>query len=436
MKLKTIYVCQFCQAPSPKWAGQCDSCKKWNCLHEETINVGKKEKSLSPTPRALVKALNLSEQTSKRERHPTNIGELDRVLGGGITQGSLILLSGAPGIGKSTLTLKIAYNLSQNQKTILISGEESLEQISQRAERLKLNGEVLALNTNNLEEIINLLESERPQFAVIDSIQVIQSQDLETSAGSISQVRHCTEKLMQLAKSLNISIFLIGHVNKNGHLAGPKVLEHLVDTVLHLEGDRYQQLRILRSIKNRFGQTNEIGLFEMQESGLIEVKNPSAQLIGETSSENLGSAITVTIEGTRPILAEVQALVTNSHFGYPKRTATGFDLNRLQMLIAVLEKHAKLKLADQDVYINIVGGIKLKDPAADLAIIAAMTSSLLKKPLPAHSIIWGEAGLTGELRQVNQADRRKKEAQSLGYKNIISPEKNKNIRQTLKQLFS
>lgn len=415
----------------------CPACNAWNSFEEDVVNIGTTKGRLSGTPQKIQakKTEQLTELKGSRKKIASNIKEFDRVLGDGIVPGSLILLSGEPGIGKSTLTLQIANNLAKENKVLLISGEESTDQIASRAHRLKLKEENLtALNEFNLETILETIRHEKPNFAIIDSIQVISSLDLPSSAGSISQVRYCTERIMELAKTTDTSIFLIGHVTKDGTLAGPRVLEHLVDTVLHLEGDRYQQFRLLRAIKNRFGACSEVGIFEMTEDGLKEVTNPSQQFLEGRKENAIGSAITVAMEGTRPFLVEVQALVSASPFGFPKRTANGFDLNRLQLLIAVLEKHGKLNLKDQDVFVNVVGGIKLKEPAADLAVLLAIVSSFIKKPLPKNSAIYGEVGLSGELRQVSHAEKRSKEAQKLGFTELLNREKFKEITEVLKIL--
>lgn len=427
MKLKTIYICKNCSFESPKWVGRCPDCESWNSLLEDTINVGKK---LSPTPSRLAASepLSLSGQFEIPERLSTQLSECDRVLGGGIMPGGLILLSGEPGIGKSTLTLQIAGNLAKSHDVLIVSGEESTSQISLRAQRLKVNEPRLkAVNEIYLENIIDLLCRLRPTLAIIDSIQIMASADIPQAAGTITQIRYCTEKLMEIAKSKNIAILIIGHVTKDGTLAGPRVLEHLVDTVMHLEGDRFHQLRLLRAAKNRFGSSSEVGIFEMTELGLGEVKDPSKQLLEGRKEKAIGSSITVTMEGTRPLLVEVQALTSVSPFGYPKRTANGFDLNRLQILIAVLEKHAKINLANQDVFVNIVGGVRLSEPAADLAVLMAIASSHLKTPLPDNCIIFGEVGLSGELRKVSQTENRNKEAKKLGFTEILSPEKYKEV---------
>lgn len=437
MKLKTVYICSNCQYESPKWTGRCPECNGWNTFSEDIINVGKSP-ALSRTPKnlQLKEATQLNLPTKTQQRLFSEIGEFDRVIGNGIVPGSLTLLSGEPGIGKSTLTLQIANNIAKQKKVLLISGEESVEQISNRASRLGLKEKnLVALNEFNLEMILESIKAEKATFIIIDSIQVISSSEIPSTAGSISQVRYCTEQIMELAKTSNISVLLIGHVTKDGNLAGPRVLEHLVDTVLHLEGDRYQHFRILRAVKNRFGSCSEVGIFEMEEQGLIEVKNPSKQFLEGRQENAIGSVITVAIEGTRPFLIEVQALVSTSHFGYPKRTANGFDLNRLQILIAVLEKYGKLNLQNQDVFINIVGGIKITEPAADLAILIAIASSLLKKPLAQTTAVFGEVGLSGELRKVNHSDKREKEAKKLGFESLITSNNYKEIEEILRNII-
>ncbi len=435
MKLQTIYVCAKCAYESPKWLGKCPSCNAWNSFAEDVINVGKPAKSsLSSTPRK-VESTKLNTLSQSKQRITSNIKEFDRVLGGGFISGSLTLLSGEPGIGKSTLTLQIAGNLSKNERVLIASGEESLEQIALRCQRLKINSENLtAINEFNLETILETITKEKAKFAIIDSIQVISSNDLPAASGSVSQVRYCTEKIMELAKSRNITVILIGHVTKDGNLAGPRVLEHLVDTVLQIEGDRFQQFRLLRASKNRFGSCLEVGVFEMDESGLKEVENPSKQFLEGRKENAIGSVITAAIEGTRPFLVEVQALTSTTVFGYPKRTANGFDLNRLQILIAVLEKYAKLNLQNQDIFVNIVGGIRLSEPAADLAVLMAIASSYFKKSLPRDAIVFGEVGLSGELRKVIHAEKRLKEAEKLGLKTAISSSNLREINQALQKI--
>lgn len=438
MKLKSIYICAKCNYETSKWAGQCPNCNAWSSFTEDVINIGKPA-GLSKTPRShRVQAKSpttLTLQKTESKKLFTNISEFDRVMGNGIVTGSLTLLSGEPGIGKSTLTLQIANSIAKNNTVLLISGEESIEQIATRAIRLNLTEQNLtALNELNLETILETIKKTKPSLVIIDSIQVISSLEIPGNAGSITQVRYCTEQIMELAKSTNTTVILIGHVTKDGTLAGPRVLEHLVDTVIHLEGDRFQQFRLLKTAKNRFGGTSEVGIFEMTEKGMIEVKNPSEQFLSGRKENAIGSAITVAIEGTRPFLVEVQALSSVSHFGYPKRTANGFDLNRLQILIAVLEKYGKLNLQNQDIFINIVGGIRLQEPAIDLAVLMAIASSFFKKSIPRDAVIFGETGLSGELRKVPHSEKRRLEAEKLGFRKIISPENFKEISDVLQIL--
>ncbi|QQR55175.1 DNA repair protein RadA [Candidatus Peregrinibacteria bacterium] len=416
MKLKTIYLCQNCGQESSKWQGRCPSCEEWNTFAEDVINVGKAEKRVSSRglPREAPK--NLNEQAAPKARAKTGIEEWDQVLGGGIVEGSLLLLSGEPGIGKSTLTMQVLDRMAgQKEKALYITGEESVEQVSDRARRLKAqHGNIRILYENTLENILATIEAEKPNFLVIDSIQVLSSNEIPGVAGSLSQVRYCTEILMNTIKTLHIPTLLIGHVNKEGNIAGPKVLEHLVDTVLILEGERDQELRMLRAVKNRFGPVSEIGLFEMSEEGLQEVKNPGERILENRPKNAVGSALTLSMEGHRPLLMEVQALVSTTHFGYPKRMASGFDRNRLELLIAVLQKHKGLDLADQDVYIKITGGLSLNDPAADLAVCSAIVSSFQKKPLPENAVFWGEMSLTGEIRKGYKDKERLKAAEKMG----------------------
>ena len=436
MKLKTVYVCQKCTYQSPKWIGKCPECEGWNSFIEDVINIGKKD-VVSRTPRRVesLSPTKLNETKETQKKLSTSIEEFDRVIGDGIVPGSLTLLTGEPGIGKSTLTLQIANNVAKKTSVLIISGEESVEQIGTRAKRLKANEDNLrAINAFNLEEILNTIKKEKPGFVIIDSIQVISSIDIPSTAGSVTQVRYCAEQIMEFAKTTNTPVFLIGHVTKDGNLAGPRVLEHLVDTVMHLEGDRFHEFRILRAAKNRFGSCSEVGIFEMTEKGMQEIKNPSEQFLEGRKENAIGSAITVTMEGTRPFLVEVQALVSKSPFGYPKRTSNGFDLNRLQILIAVLEKYGKLNLQDQDVFINVVGGIKLSEPAADFAVLLAITSSFLKKPIPFSSAIFGEVGLSGELRKVSHSEKRIKESEKLGFDKIVSAKQYKEISAALNTL--
>lgn len=440
MHLKTVYLCQECGYQSGKWLGKCPTCEAWNSFIEDVISEGPtKTNSLSKTPRSMkieAKQANpLSKSSSTTPRLITEIEEFDRVIGKGFVPGSITLLSGEPGIGKSTLTLQIANKIAKLHKVLLISGEESMDQIAERNSRLGFNeNNLVAINEFNLETILETIRKEKPAFVIIDSIQVISSLDVPSQAGSINQVRYCTEALLELSKTSNVATLLIGHVTKDGTLAGPRLLEHLVDTVISLEGDRFQNFRILKASKNRFGNCSEVGIFEMAEKGLVEVKNPSKQFLEGRALNAIGSAITVAMEGTRPFLVEVQALVSVTHFGYPKRTANGFDLNRLQILIAILEKYGKLNMQNQDIFINIVGGMRLEEPAADLAVLIAIASSYLKKPIPSDTVIFGEAGLSGELRKVSHTDKRLKEAQKLGFKNVISPEKFKRVFETITEI--
>ncbi|PKL36940.1 DNA repair protein RadA [Candidatus Peregrinibacteria bacterium HGW-Peregrinibacteria-1] len=436
--MKTLYACQECNFETTNWSGKCPNCEAWNTLAEDTG-----PRPISKTPRKLqVKAqtpqqLNSVSTQEHTQKFSTNISEFDRVIGDGIIPGSLTLLSGEPGIGKSTLTLQVANEVAKNHNVLLISGEESVAQIANRSNRLGHTTDNLhAINEFNLETILETIKTTKPKLAIIDSIQVISSLNITSSSGSISQVRYCTEQLMELAKTSNIALIIIGHVTKDGNLAGPRTLEHLVDTVMQFEGDRFQQFRMLRVVKNRFGSCNEIGIFQMENEGLKEVTNPSAQFLEERKPNAIGSTITVTMEGTRPLLIEVQALTNTTTFGYPKRTANGFDLNRLQILIAVLEKYAKLNLQNQDVFVNIVGGMKLKEPSADFAVLSAIASSFLKKPISPDTIIYGEVGLSGELRKVTHHEKRKQEATKLGFTKIISPETEKEITQLITRLKS
>lgn len=429
MKLKTVYVCENCGFNSQKWLGKCPDCEAWNSFTEDVIDVkptARKHSGIKSEPSPL------SHQSGDEKRITTGIGEFDRVLGGGIIEGSIILLSGEPGIGKSTLTLRICEKTAATGKKVLyVSGEESPSQIGLRAKRMSINNEnIFAVGETNLENIIESIgggqnrvkeETDLPGLVVIDSIQVVSSAEIPSIAGSINQVRYCTETLMRYAKQNRVSILIIGHVTKDGNLAGPKILEHLVDTVLLIEGERFADLRILRGLKNRFGSTNEIGLFEMTRTGMEEVKNASKHFLEGRKADAFGSAITATVEGTRPLLVEVQALTNLTPFGYPKRAASGYDLNRLQLLLAVIQKHLGLNVSAQDVYINVVGGYKLSDPAADLAVIMAVISSLKKQPLPESTVYIGEIGLGGELRSVSQLEKRVTEAKKIGFENIVTP---------------
>lgn len=430
MKNRSIYICNKCGHQSPKWAGKCAECEAWNTFEETII-----EKKTSSDGRKVAKAgtpTSLVLNDVSEQRMELKMEEINRVLGGGILAGSLILLTGEPGIGKSTLTLQICDQIVEKGKSVLyVSGEESQNQIATRAKRLNVNSENISfLSETNLETIIATLEEFKPEFVIIDSVQILNSSDLSGGAGSVPQVRYAAEKFMEYSKTTGVPIVLIGHVTKDGTLAGPRVLEHLVDTVLYLEGDRYQNFRILRSQKNRFGSTNEIGIFEMNEKGLCEVANPSAHFIEGRKDHAIGSSICVTLEGSRSLLVEVQALTNITPFGYPKRSANGYDLNRVQMLISVLQKYAKINLSNQDVFVNVAGGIKLKDPACDLGMLVAIASSFLQKSMDANVVFIGEIGLSGEIRSVNQIQKRVKEAEKLGFKKIIIPSSKDKISST------
>lgn len=417
---KSVFFCQNCGHEEKKWLGQCPMCKEWNTLVEETISEGV---SFSKTvSRADVVTLS-SVKTDSEERTKTGIEELDRVLGGGIVQGSLILVGGDPGIGKSTLLLQVCQKLSQKKHQVLyISGEESLKQIKLRAMRMgEFTDELSLLCETNLNTVRGVIERRKPEIVIIDSIQTMYSEDVTSAPGSVSQVRESTNVLMQLAKGLNISIFIVGHVTKEGTVAGPRVLEHMVDTVLYFEGDRHASYRILRGVKNRFGSTNEIGVFEMRQSGLQEVKNPSEFMLNGKPEGASGSVVACSMEGTRPILLEIQALVCQSGFGMPRRTAAGTDYNRVNLLMAVLEKRMGLPLFNYDAYVNIAGGIKMNEPAIDLGIVLAIVSSYKNKPIGDKVIAFGEVGLSGEVRAVSMPEQRVSEAKKLGFQTCIVP---------------
>lgn len=429
----TVYFCQECGFESSKWMGQCPGCKEWNTFVEETVEkkaVGKGKQSIARE----AKVMPLSEiEMTKEERVRTEYKELDRVLGGGIVPGSMILVGGDPGIGKSTLLLQVCRNLSEKKvKVLYISGEESLQQIKIRAERIGTFGDDLRLLCEtNLDTIQDVISREKPQVVIIDSIQTMYREEVSSAPGSVSQVRESTGVLMQIAKGMNITIFIVGHVTKEGVVAGPRVLEHMVDTVLYFEGDRHAAYRILRGVKNRFGSTNEIGVFEMREEGLCEVENPSEFMLSGRPEGASGSVVACSMEGTRPILLEVQALVCKSNFGIPRRTAAGTDFNRVNLLMAVLEKRLGVKMGECDAYINIAGGIKMNEPAIDLGIVLALLSSYKEKPISEKTICFGEVGLSGEVRAVNMAEQRVLEAKKLGFETCILPEASKS---TLKKI--
>lgn len=420
MASEVRYVCQNCQTETLRWSGKCESCGEWNTFQKVAASGSKnKIKSLRT---ALTKPVLFSEvKISNQSRLKTGINELDQVLGGGFVPGSVTLLSGDPGIGKSTLVLQFLNNLGKNRGVLYVSGEESAEQVKMRAERLNTRNKILFAAETDVESIVALIEEQKPELAVIDSIQTLSFSQANSSRGSLVQVRECSAILIEAAKKLKIAVVLIGHVTKEGMLAGPKALEHLVDVVLYLEGDRYHSLRVLRGIKNRFGSTNETGVFEMSDAGLTEVLNPSALFLAERQENSTGSVVTPILEGNRAFLLEVQALTTRTNFGYPKRTASGFDQRRLELLIAVLVKRANLKLEDQDVYLNVVGGFKIREPAADTAVCLAIASSLLNKPIDPLLFALGEVGLAGEIRGVAQIEKRLAEGEKLGFKAAVTP---------------
>ncbi|MFA5855267.1 MAG: DNA repair protein RadA [Candidatus Gracilibacteria bacterium] len=427
MKLKTVYACQSCGYQTGKWLGRCPSCNEWNTFAEDVINVGKADTIGGASGASAVRHTRLGplEKPQKialsaptQERIKTGLIELDTVLGGGIAESSLILLSGEPGIGKSTLTLQIVDLIAaQNRSVLYITGEEAISQIADRARRLGLTQTNISLLYETcVENILTAVANEKPHFLVVDSIQVLSSQEIAGSAGSISQVRFATELLMNEIKSRKIPLLLIGHVNKEGSIAGPKVLEHLVDTVLILEGERDHELRLLRVLKNRFGPVNEVGLFEMTATGMRELKNPGERILDMQPRGAVGSALTITMEGNRPLLMEVQALTNRTNFGYPKRMAEGFDRNRLELLAAVISRHTSFDLQSMDIYVNITGGLSLSDPAGDSAVCAAIISSVTGRPLPAGAVFFGEVGLTGEIRPSFKDPARLKAAEKMGLK--------------------
>ncbi len=425
-KKKTVYFCQECGYESAKWMGQCPGCKSWNSFVEETVSAagakaggtGNGSGRTRPVPAPLSAV-----STEEESRIQTGIGELDRVLGGGIVQGSLVLVGGDPGIGKSTLLLQACRNLAaKGHQVLYISGEESLKQIKLRAVRIgDFTDELLFLTETSLDVIEEVIRGQKPEIVVIDSIQTMYKEEVSAAPGSVSQVRESTGVLMQLAKGLGVSIFIVGHVTKEGMVAGPRVLEHMVDTVLYFEGDRHASYRILRGVKNRFGSTNEIGVFEMRQEGLVEVANPSEFMLSGKPEGASGSIVACSLEGTRPILVEIQALVCQSNFGFPKRQASGTDFNRLNLLMAVLEKRVGLQVSGCDAYVNVAGGMKVLEPAIDLGIVMAVISSFKNRPIDEKRMAFGEVGLSGEVRAVSMAEKRVLEAKKLGFTSCVVP---------------
>jgi DNA repair protein RadA/Sms len=420
-KKRSTYVCQSCGHSAARWFGRCAACGEWNtCVEEQPLETDRRREHLAVVPRAELQPIT-EVQSQDHERLHIGISEFDRVLGGGIMPGSVILVGGDPGIGKSTLLLQMAGQLSANGLGIAyISAEESAAQIRQRADRLgALSEELQVLAETNLTTILGQLKKANPMAVVIDSIQTIYMPELESAPGSVTQVRECAARLVYLSKETGIPVFLVGHVTKEGTVAGPRVLEHLVDTVLYLEGERHHHFRILRAAKNRFGSTNEIGIFEMREEGLSEVANPSEILLAERAAGVSGSAIVCSVEGTRPLLVEIQALVSRSSFGYPQRLATGIDAKRLSIIIAVLEKRCGHDLSGDDIFVNVVGGLRLDEPAVDLAVALAIVSSFRNRPIEGKTVAMGEIGLGGEVRPVSQVERRIAEARSLGFERCL-----------------
>lgn len=417
----SVFFCQSCGYESTKWMGQCPACKEWNTMVEEVVD---KKTTVTHKQITELQVSKLNDvQSSSEERLDTHIKELNRVLGGGIVPGSLVLVGGDPGIGKSTLLLQTCRSLSDQHTSVLyISGEESLQQIKMRADRIgTFSDDMMLLCETNLDLIQGVIEERRPQVVVVDSIQTMFRENVNSAPGSVSQVREATSVLMRLAKERGIAVFVVGHVTKEGTVAGPRVLEHMVDTVLYFEGDRYAAYRILRAVKNRFGSTNEIGVFEMCQTGLREVPNPSEYMLDGKPQNASGSIVVCTMEGTRPLLVEIQALVCHSAFGMPRRTAAGVDYNRVNLLMAVLEKTVGVKLADQDAYINIAGGMKISEPAVDLGLVLSIISSFRNRPIAEDVICFGEVGLSGEVRSVNMVEQRIAEARKLGFKQCILP---------------
>lgn len=432
-KLKTIFICQNCGSSFPKWMGKCPDCGSWNSLVEEKVSR-KKEKLYERGEIAAPVPLN-QVRSGEEDRIKTGIGELDRVLGGGIVRDSVVLVGGDPGIGKSTLLLQTTQRVAESSGRVLyITGEESLKQVKLRAQRMGIDSDRIDILTEtNLDSILETLEQNPPVMAVVDSIQTTFSADLESAPGSISQIRECAAKLINFAKGKGIAVFLVGHVTKDGSLAGPRVLEHMVDTVLYFEGEKNYAYRILRSAKNRFGSSNEIGVFQMEEKGLAEVNNPSELFLSEMGEGTSGSVVVCSLEGTRPLLVELQALVTPTVYGMPQRVCSGIDYKRLSLLLAILEKRENLRVSSTDVFINVAGGVWIDEPAIDLGIVTAVVSNFKNIPVKKDTLIMGEVGLGGEVRGISQVERRIKEGEKLGFKRCIIPESNfRNLKESFK----
>lgn len=425
-KAKSVFFCTECGNETAKWAGKCPACGAWNTIVEQEFQTKTSNSRAGVkrnTPFHTVKAISLTDITTEDEiRFSTGMSELDRVLGGGAVKGSLVLVGGAPGIGKSTLMLQICQSLCAFSKVLYVSGEESVSQLKLRAQRLGVQSDQLfVLSESSLGDVLQSVDQEQPDILIVDSIQTLYNPELDSTPGSIGQVKDCTMALMQLAKGHNITVFVIGHVNKEGSIAGPKVLEHMVDCVLYFEGDQHMSYRILRAAKNRFGATNEIGVFEMMSEGLIEVENPSQMLLAGRPDDSPGTCVTCVMEGVRPVLAEIQALLAPAAYGTSRRSSNGFDYNRAAMLLAVLEKRGGLKVSQCDAYINIIGGLTLDEPAADLSAVLALASSYLDRAISNDVVAIGEVGLTGELRSVNHMEQRLAEVHRLGFKRCVIP---------------
>lgn len=423
-KVKISYVCTDCGAEYNKWQGRCTACGAWNTVEEQAVSVKAASSGFVGSPRATVQQISAIQQ-STQQRYHTGMKELDRVLGGGIVRGGLMLIGGDPGIGKSTLLLQICAYLGQKLKILYVSGEESEGQIKLRADRLKVMSDNLyVLCENDLDTVLQALQDEKPDILIVDSIQTMNYAEIPSASGSVTQVRECTAAIMRHIKRLGVPTFIVGHVNKDGAIAGPKVMEHIVDCVLYFEGDRHSSYRLLRCVKNRYGSTNEIGVFEMREEGLCEVENPSLMLLSGRPLNVSGACVACTVEGSRPMLAEVQGLVSPTGFGNPRRMSTGFDYNRLSLLLAVLEKRAGYFFSNLDTYVNVVGGLHLEEPAVDLPIALALISGLKDTIIPAGIAAFGEIGLTGEIRAVSNADLRIAEAARLGFNRVFIPAHN------------
>jgi len=423
-KTKVKFVCTNCGSESLRWLGKCPECESWNTFQEEIVETAK-HKNIVLTKTSLPKKIN-EISSFEEERILTKIEEFDRVLGGGLISGSVVLIAGDPGIGKSTLVLQAAVKI--NKTVLYVSGEESAQQIKLRASRLKINSDtLLILAETDLHTILHVIKNENPKVVIIDSIQTMVNANFENSAGTVTQIRECTATLLESAKRDNFSVIIVGHVTKDGTIAGPKILEHIVDTVIQFEGDVKNAYRILRAIKNRFGSTNEIGIFEMHDTGLVEVTNPSKVFLGDRETLISGNVVTASIEGTRPLLIEVQALVTPSHFGNPQRVTTGFDYRRLSILLAVLEKRANIRVSAHNVFLNLAGGVKIDEPAIDLAVCCAIASNLTDKIADPNSVAVGEVGLGGELRSISQIEKRIVESEKLGFSRIFIPSANKKL---------